>query len=116
MEKTAEYEEETTYVVTIPTAEQMAHRIRDEVYLNGEEFRKNHPEMVARVAGLLNGIHRGRELFIENKRREFNIDEVTACLDGLGYEVKPAHPMVSNPFGAFRITWWPDNEPNPFLG
>lgn len=112
-----ELQEETKDIKpTLQTAAAMVSRIKDEVYLHGESFRQEHPELVDKLAALLAGVHRGTEIYVENKRREFNVDDVTACLDGLGYEVKPAHPMVTNAYGPFRITWWPDGKANPFLG
>lgn len=115
--KVEEAKEDTEDMLTcIPQASSMVERIKREVLKNGAAYRKEHPEMVNRLAKLLGNIHRGKEIYIENKHKEFNMDEVTICLDGLGYEVKPAHPEWRNPYGAFRILWWPDGEPNPYLG
>ena len=100
----------------IPTAVQMVDRIKNDVAREGETYRKTHPELARRLVVLLGSIKCGREIYIENRGHEFNIDEVTRCLYGLGYEVKPAHPMVNNPHGAFRILWWPETDSNPFLG
>ena len=116
MEKPEEEKKEEKPEYKLPTATQTVNRIRDEVFLHGEEFRRNHPELVERLAVLLSGVHRGTEIFIENKGREYNMDDVRSCLDGLGYEVHASHLYVNNPFGPFRIVWWPDNKTNPFLG
>lgn len=108
--------QEPVELPTIPTASQMVERIKTDVAREGETYRKEHPELVRRLSELLGSIKCGREIYIENRRHEFNIDEVTHCLFGLGYEVKPAHPMVNNPYGAFRILWWPETKSNPYLG
>lgn len=109
-------EESDDMLLCIPQASSMVERIKQEVLMGGAAFRKAHPELVNKLATLLSGIHRGKEIYIENKHHEYNMDDVTMCLDGLGYEVKPAHPEWRNPYGAFRIVWWPDGEPNPYLG
>ena len=121
MEKKGNYTEEqntpeTPETPAIPTASALVERIRGDVMRAGEEFRSTHPELVRRLSELLGSIKCGREIYVENRHREFNVSEVTQCLYGLGYEVKPAHPMVQNDYGAFRIVWWPDNKPNPYLG
>lgn len=100
----------------IPTAGAMVERIKADLAEDGKNFRKEHPDLVRRMAELLAGVKCGTEIYIDNRHGEYNIDEVTRCLHGLGYEVKPAHPMVSNPHGAFRILWWLDDKPNPYLG
>jgi hypothetical protein len=100
----------------IPTASETVARIVKEVRADGEQYRKEHPEAVRKVAGLIAGVHRGSEIYVENRHREFSIEEVTRCLHGLGYTVKPAHPMVNNPYGPFRVLWWPDDNMNPYLG
>ena len=113
---TMESQENTEALPDIPCAEKLVKRIKDDLYTRGKQFRESHPDVVRRVSDLLANVHCGRDIYVENRHREFNIDEVKECLAGLGYEVKPAHPMVMNPYGAFRIVWWPDDKPNPYLG
>lgn len=106
---------ETPDASGIPSAEALAKRIKADLAEDGRRFREEHPELAARIAEMLNGVRRGSRLYVENRQHDLNIDDVTRCLDGLGYMVKPAHPMVMNPCGSFWIAWVPDDKVDPYL-
>lgn len=102
-------------VSVIPTAKEQCDRIARERAAAGRAFREAHPELVDRLAALLSGATAGTSVFVNNSRREYNVDEVVECLAGLGYEVKLSNAMVQNPYGAFRIIWYPDDKAAPEL-
>lgn len=103
-------------IPTLPTAEEMAARIRSDLANRGKEFRRTHPDLVKRLAEFLGGIHAGSEVFVNNAKKQFNVDEVTECLYGLGYEVRRANAMINSAYGGFWIRWCPADKNDPTLG
>ena len=107
--------ETETVDTPIPTADALVKRIKAGLAADGRKFREEHPELVARLAEMLNGVKRGSRLYVENRQHDLDIDEVTWCLDGLGYMVKPAHPMMVSRTGSFWIMWLPDDKVDPYI-
>ena len=100
----------------IPSAEDTVKRITNSLKTAGDEFRETHKELAERLAALIGGAERGASIYVPNKNHEFVFNDVVRCLDGLGYVVMSAHPMVNNPYVPFTITWWTGDSKNPFLG
>ena len=104
------FETENDEVVeTIPTADEQCTRILGELKDGGEKFRAEHPQLVNDLAKLLNGVHRGTNIYVQNNDRKYRVMEVIACLDGLGYVVEPVNSMVQNEYMPFRIRWCRDD-------
>ena len=115
MAKTKKQTEEPA-VSRIPSADALVSRIQTDVRADGEKFRESHPELVRRLAEMFDGVKRGKKMYVENRDRKLSYAEVERCLAGLGYEVKPTHPMVLDEYCSFWIRWWPEEKANPYLG
>lgn len=115
MAKTKKQTEEPA-VPRIPSADKLVLRIQADIAKDGESFRASHPELVSRLVEMLAGVKSGKKLYVENRDRKLSYAEVERCLAGLGYEVKPTHPMVLDDYCSFWIRWWPEEKANPYLG
>lgn len=100
-----EHEPSVDEVGKFPSADDTRERIRLEQIKAGEEFRKANPTFAKKLMDLINGAIDCDEIYIKNNPPTMSQKSTRTCLAGLGYEVRASHPMVSNDYGPFYISW-----------